>query len=115
MVPSARVVVKVCGGVSVSAVAGVRRQRSGSAGQVPATGGEQELLSGHTLLGASPERCGRRAAPQAGLRWEALDEGFAGGPVMISLTEIGLIKARSQLSLQLPQAVLQMISLLFRS
>lgn len=80
------------------------------------TGEEQELLSDHTLLGVSPEQCGRRAALQAGLSWESLDEGFVGGSIMISLTGMGLIKARSHLSLQLAQAVLQkMILLLFRN
>lgn len=65
------------------------------------------------LLWLNPERHGRRAALQAGLLWETVNEGFVGGRVMIDLTGTALIKARS---LQPGQAVSQkMILLLFRN
>lgn len=90
--------------------------QAGSPGSCPGAGEEQgAALLITRCFGVNPERRRRRAALQAGLFWETVDEGFVGGCITIDLTGMGLIKARSQLSLQPGQAALQMILLLFRN
>lgn len=126
--PSARVTVNVGESISVPAVADgpvssiweAWVARGGQVPPAPALGLErsEEQLAGSCTdrFGVNPERRRRRAALQAGFFWEMVDEGFVGGYIMIDLTGTGLIKARSQLSLQPGQGVLwKMISLLFRN